>query len=330
VKRFRLTDPPEKRSIALFGAGLPAALCLSLAATAHAAPAAKTAEARLHAAWRASISSAALPGKGCFTAAYPSTAWSPVACTTAPHRLLLPAHGPSGFVVGNGNDYAAETATTISSAVASFPSIKGLKSETNDGSSNTYSLQLNSSYYISPVCQSAQDPANCRAWMQFAYSNPGGAFMEVWLIDYGFTCPSGWGQYVNDCVLNSNQVNVPTQTLAELADIQVSGAAVAGGNDTVKLTTSSKAYAVTMEDSVIDLAQGWNTAEYNIFGDGGGSQADFNTGTKITIKIQLKDGSTSAPVCENDGFTLETNNLGLDGCKAAGGKKPSISFTESN
>jgi hypothetical protein len=214
--------------------------------------------------------------------------------------------------------------------VASFPSITGLTSETNDGSSNTYSLQLNSSYYVSPVCQTATDPADCRAWMQFVYSNSGGAFMEVWLIDYGFTCPSGWGQYSNDCVLNSNQVNVPTQTLAELADIKVAGAAVAGGNDTVKLTTSSKAYAVTMADSVVDLAQGWNTAEYNIFGDGGGSQADFNAGTTIRIKVQVKDGSTTAPVCETDGFTLETNNLGLNKCRTTGGKKPSIMFSESD
>jgi hypothetical protein len=330
VKRFKHTASPQKRSLRFLGAALLGVLCLSVAAAAQAAPASKTAEARRHDAWRASISSSAVPGSGCFTAAYPSTVWTRVACSKAPHRLLLPAHGPSGFIVGNGNDYAAETATLISSAKASFPSIKGLTSETNDGSSNTYSLQLNSSYYVSPVCQSAQDPTNCRAWMQFAYSNPGGAFMEVWLIDYGFTCPSGWGQYVNDCVLNSNQVNVPTQTLAELADIQVKGSAVANGNDTVKLTTSNNAYAVTMADSVVDLAQGWNTAEYNIFGDGGGSEAVFNAGTTIDIRVQLKDGSTSAPICENDGFTLETNNLGLNKCKAMGGKKPSISFSESD
>jgi hypothetical protein len=227
VKRFKPTDLPKRRSMRFLGAGMSGVLCLSVAAAAQASPASKTAEGRLHDAWRASISGTAVPGNGCFTAAYPSTVWTRVACSKPPKRLLLPAHGPSGFVVGNGNDYAAETASLISSAAASFPSIKGLTSETNDGSSNTYSLQLNSSYYVSPVCQSATDPANCRAWMQFAYSNPGGAFMEVWLIDYGFTCPSGWGQYVNDCVLNSNQVNVPTQTLAELKDIQVKGSAVA-------------------------------------------------------------------------------------------------------
>jgi hypothetical protein len=105
---------------------------------------------------------------------------------------------------------------------------------------------------------------------------------------------------------------------------------VSGGNDTVKLTTSNNAYAVTLADSVVDLAGNWNTAEYNIFGDGGGSEAVFNAGTTIEVKIQLQDDSTNAPICENDGFTLETNNLGLDRCKATGGKKPSITFTESD
>ncbi|HTZ70759.1 MAG TPA: hypothetical protein VMB71_08940, partial [Acetobacteraceae bacterium] len=90
---------------------------LSMMGTAQAAPRARSVEARLAAAWRAAITGVAVPGQGCFTAEYPSTAWVRVACTKAPPGPFLPAHGPRGFVVGNGNDYAAETATPISSAV---------------------------------------------------------------------------------------------------------------------------------------------------------------------------------------------------------------------
>jgi hypothetical protein len=115
-----------------------------------------------------------------------------------------------------------------------------------------------------------------------------------------------------------------------LSGIEVSGAAVAGGDDTVKITAAKEAYAVTMPDSMIDLAGNWTTAEYNIFGDGGGSEAVFNTGTTIKVKIRLHDGSTNAPSCITDGFTLESNNLGLNTCKAAGGKTPSITFSESD
>jgi hypothetical protein len=334
VDMFQFAKLPKNRGIGTAAAGLLGALCLAVPGAAQAAPVAKTVEARLTEAWRTTMNGAAVPGQGCFTAEYPSTAWTQVACRKAPAGPFLPAHGPRGFVVGNGNDYAAQIATSISSAVGSFPSIKGLTDETNDGASDTYSLQLNSSYYVAPVCQGAKVPSECRAWMQYVYSNnapsDGAGFMEIWLINYGSTCPAGFGPYATDCYYNSNAVNVPNQTLAALADIKVSGAAAAGGNDTVKITTSKKAYAVAMPDSMIDLAGNWNTAEYNLFGDGGGSEAEFNPGTTIKVKIQLQDGSTSAPTCITDGFTLESNNLGLNMCKAAGGKKPSITFTESN
>lgn len=323
---------PGTRGIALLGTGISGVLCLFAAGAAQAAP--NTAEARLAEAWRTTIASKAVPGSGCFEAAYPSSVWTRVACSKAPSRPLLPAHGPSNFVVGNGNDFSAETGTPISRAIGSFPSITGLKSETNQGASDTYSLQLNSSYYVAPVCDGAQNPSQCRAWMQFAYSNnaptSGSAFMEVWLINYGSNCPKGWNGFTPDCYLNSNAVNVPNQKLSELKDIQVTGSTVSGGNDTVKITTAKKAYAVTLPDSVIDLAGNWNTAEFNLFGDGGGSEAVFNTGTKIKVNVHVKDGSTIAPTCITDGFTLESNNLGLNQCRTAGGTKPSITFSESD
>ena len=334
VQNCPLTKLPKWSAIGVRGASLSGVFCVCVTGAAQAAPMSHTAEARLIAAWHAAITTAAVPAQGCYTAEYPNTVWVRVGCVKAPDRPFLPAHGPRGFVVGNGNDYAAETNTPISSTVGSFPSIKGLKQESNEGASNTYSLQLNSSYYVSPACQRAQVPSQCRAWMQYVYSNnapsAGSAFMEIWLINYGPNCPAGWGPYATDCYYNSNAVSVPNQKLGVLGDIEVSGAAAAGGSDTVKITTSKKAYAVTMPDSRIDLAGNWTTAEFNLFGDGGGSEAEFNPGTKIQVKLQLQDGSTDAPTCITDGFTLESNNLGLNTCSAAGGKNPSITFSESN
>lgn len=331
MKHFEFAGHRKTRERGILVAGLAGVLCLSATIAAQAAAASKTVDGQLTEAWRAAIISTAVPGAGCFTADYPSTHWKRVACSKPPAGPFLPAQPPGGFVVGNGNDYSAETGTPISTAIGSFPSIRGLKSETNEGTSDTYSLQLNSSYYVSPVCQGAQDPSQCRAWMQYIYSNGGGAFMEVWLINYGSNCPSGgWISYFTDCFINSNQVNIPDQQLSALGDIKVSGTAASGGNDTVKVTISKKAYAVTIADSTIDLAGNWNTAEYNLFGDGSGSEAVFNPGTKIVVNVQLQDGSTNAPTCITDGFTLETNNLGLNRCRVAGGTKPSITFSESN
>jgi hypothetical protein len=163
VKLFQFASLSGKRSAGIVATSLSGALCLCATVAAQAAPASQTADAGLTEAWRAAITRTDVPGKGCFAAEYPGTVWIRVACTKASHRPLLPAHGPSGFIVGNGNDHAAETGVPISSAVGSFPSIKGLTQETNEGASDTYSLQLNSSYYVSPVCQGAQIPSECRA-----------------------------------------------------------------------------------------------------------------------------------------------------------------------
>src|SRR5580658_10437524 len=114
------------------GAGLAALFCLSAATAVQAAPASRTADRVFHTAWRAAISKSVLPGEGCFAAEYPGMDWKRVTCGNAPARPLLPASGPHSFVVGNGNDHAAETATPISTATGSFPSIKGLKNETDD------------------------------------------------------------------------------------------------------------------------------------------------------------------------------------------------------
>jgi len=309
-----------------------ALVCLFLAGAAQAAPGVNAAH--VHAAWRAAITSAAVPGKGCFTAAYPSTVWKQVACAKAPDRAYEPAHRPA---VGFGNDYAAVGTGSISSAVGSFPAITGLVKEKSGGVANQYSLQMNVPYFSSPTCQSSPYPPGCSAWQQFVFSQGGGktgtssAFMVYWLINYGPYCPSGWNQAALNCWINSAAVNVPRQKLATVSGLQLSGAAASGGNDTVKITTAKKAYAVSAPDSALDLAGSWTGTEFNILGDGAGSQANFNKGTNITVTVQMTDGSTKAPTCRtNDIFTYETNNLNLGACQAQGGQAPSITFTESD
>jgi hypothetical protein len=82
---------------------------------------------------------------------------------------------------------------------------------------------------------------------------------------------------------------------------------------------------------VVDLGTAWNSAEFNIFGDGGGSQAKFNKGSSITVEIGLRDGSKTAPTCQaDDGTTGETNNLTLGKCSTSGGSVPAVKFTEAN
>jgi hypothetical protein len=119
--------------------------------------------------------------------------------------------------------------------------------------------------------------------------------------------------------------------ITSLGKLTISGAAVAGGNDTVVFNNGTEAYSITGKDSVLDISAVWRQTEFNVVGNAGGSRADFNQGASVTVKLALSDGSTSAPSCvANAGSTGETNNLNLGKCSTSGGSTPFIEFTESN
>jgi hypothetical protein len=332
----------NRRAATAVAACLPVALVLCNATMARAAGPSHDEDAQARAAWRAVIAEKPVPGKGCFTASYPSRLWRQVACTAAPARRFLPRSGLAGLTVGDGNDYAAAAVggALLSETIGAFPTVKGVKSETGLTGANDYSLQLNSQFYTTKACKYANDPSQCLGWQQFVYSsNPnadgtGYGFMQYWLINYGSKCPTKgsvtWMSYSGDCYANSNAIVVPLQAITQLEHLKVTGKAVREGVDTFTLTTASDAYSVTGDDSVVYLAQSWNASEFNVIGDGDGSEADFNSGASVTVKISLKDGLKTAPACESEaGTTAETNNLNLGTCKASAASN-SVEFTESN
>ena len=116
-----------------------------------------------------------------------------------------------------------------------------------------------------------------------------------------------------------------------MGEEKFSGSATSGGNDVAIFTDGSTAYTFSAKDSVLGLGTAWDQAEFNVVGNAGGSKADFNSGSSVTVKIAATDGSTSAPTClKNGGTTGETNNLTLKTCTATSGSTPYIQFTESN
>jgi hypothetical protein len=294
------------------------------------------AEIQAHEAWGAAIAEMPAPEEGCFRASYPATTWTEVACVNAPKRPYLPhRNGARSQTVGDGNDFAAVTSGITLSAVGAFPKVTGVTSETGyGGQPNTYSLQLNSGFMKNAACDNAANPSNCLSWEQFVYSSSSqAAFMQYWLIGYGPKCPSDkWFSYGGkDCYTNSRAVTVPQFPITSLQTLEEHTKAVLNGNDTFVLTAGTEAYRTSGKDSVVYLATTWTQSEFNVVGDGGGSQAKFNKGSSVTVGITLDDGSTTAPVCQpNDGTTGETNNLNLGKCSVAGGKSPSIKFIESN
>ena len=284
--------------------------------------------------YNATMSRVPVPKKGCFKSSYPSTTWVEVPCGTPPERPYPQASGRQPEIVGNGNDFSAQvTSGTISQATGSFDSITGLTSESDGGNNNSYSLQLNTNASLNPtLCQGAKTPSQCSGWQQFVYSSSGYAFIQYWLLNYGNACPSGWNTYYSDCWRNgTNGAPVSAHPITNLAQLRLTGTADAGGTDTVIMSTPNGDANAANQDSLLDLAKGWNAAEFNVFGDCCGSQANFNGGVTMVVRTSVDNGTKNAPTCTATGYTGETNNLTLvPPCSTVGGASPAIVFKESD
>jgi hypothetical protein len=290
--------------------------------------------------WRAGMARVPLPKSGCFTSAYPGTAWHEVPCTTVPLRPYMPARGPRPTTVGNSNDVSAETGTTIiSAAVGSFDSVTGVTSETGqvNGSggqvANTFSLQVNTNLFTTSACNGAATPENCKGWEQFIFDNLGAAYIQYWLLNYGPNCPANW-QFVPglaSCYANgAHQVAVPRQVITNLAALSVTAEANVAGNDEIIVSTGSELYAAGNPTSILNMFPNWIVAEFNVFGDCCSSQANFNSGSTIVVRTAVDSGSLKAPTCSPEGYTAETNNLSFANPPVAEmGTWPAVVFTES-
>jgi hypothetical protein len=358
-----------KNRIGLVAAVLMAVAGFATASFAQAADSAEAdrAEAQAKETWKEIIHSKQAPRAGCFEASYPSTEWVEVECMApSAYRSALPSRLD---VLGNGADYVAQAPSghLFSKVVGSFPSVTGVTSEKSVGVAafggggilgpNEYTLQINTNFFHSAACGNF---TSCIAWQQYvmstntpvsltssALTNDTEVFIEYWLIDYGSstraTCPSG---FVNagadasgpgvDCVQNTPAALIASGQLpiTDLSQLTISATANAGGTDAATVTFGGRAFTATVADSKTDIASGWKQAEFNVVGNAGGSRAQFNTGSKITAKVAVTDGSTTAPTCISpsafDGTTGETNNLNAVSCTASSGTTPFIQFVESN
>jgi hypothetical protein len=233
------------------------------------------------------------------------------------------------------NEYSLQINSSFSSTTAACNGHSGCTVWQQFVYAPDYSV-INSSF--SSTTAACNGHSGCTVWQQFVYApdysvrGSAAVFMQYWLIGYGRRCPSGWGSDgAGDCYKNSAAATAPDVPATQLANVKLTGGVTAGGNDTVVFTNGTTAYSSSGKDSVLYLAQVWKEAEFNVVGNAGGSEAQFNSGSSITVKVAVSDGSTAAPSCvANSGTTGESNNLNLGSCTASSGTNPSIQFTESN
>lgn len=275
--------------------------------------------------WHRSLINTPVPRGGCFQAQYPKIAWREVHCVKPPQIPMPPKRGALPDTVGNGNDYSAQVSGQLLSVIGSFQTANTTgesgftyQSPTTQVA-NAYTLQINSNFFGSssapaPACSGTANPASCQGWQQYIYSSKsaGEAYMQYWLINYGNSCPSGWTSYSGSCYRNSTQaIPVSLIPVTSLAQTSMTGSVTAGGDDRLDLATGGTHYVVTSPDSIVGLAKYWTTAEFAVVGDCCSSSANFNPGTTLAITTTVHNGTTSAPTCELEGFTGETNNLSM-------------------
>ena len=313
-------------------------------------------------AWRRASVSTPPPTKGCFSKSYPSTTWTPVPCSSTPHKRAsrspaAPAMGPRspkantssqmGGIAGNGTDWFAEVSgTTVQGVNGSFPSTSNITSEYDPQYSNradSYELQINSNAFASPWCTGY---SGCFGWQQFEYSSEevGGVFIEYWLFNYPpagtNSCPNGLNVWDSTtCHLIGSVTPVPAAPATELGDMELvvesNAAPRYSGQDWTAVFIGEDAYASSADASMLSLYQDWTEVEFNVVGDFNATEAVFNAGASITANVLI--GTATSPggtwlSCTHSWSeaTGEYNNLTLSATCDADQTGQYIQFTESD
>jgi len=311
--------------------------------------------------WRQTILRTARPRSGgCFVATFPATEWREVNCKATPPTKPFPPRGHGGVrfpntVGGSSGDFSAQVTGHITQGEGSFDSVTGVTSESSSSGANSYSLQLNTDFFTTSTCSTY---APCRGWEQFVYEGGGNGFIQYWLIQYGpqgTKCPTpisgscdgahvftdGWCPFTISgttdvyCARNAvNSASPPGEAATSLGILKLTGSAagVNGNADDEIAITAGSVFTAPGNNYFPDLGSQWQIAEFNVFGDGGGDEANFNTGSTLVVRTSVSSGTAAGPGCDQQSFTGETNNLTLVTLlpPVAHTGTPSLVFKESN
>jgi hypothetical protein len=320
-------------------------------------------------AWRSKMLKTPAPKSGCFHLAYPNTEWQEIPCRTAPD---IPYPMKARIVVtdvGGGNDFVAQVAGSISTAIGLFDARTNIN-ETGPGGANDFALQLNTNQFDTDRCTppattppTPQSPS-CKAWQQFIFSNfNNGGFIQYWLIgffdnraacstsvdaEHGGCCPSGWNTFkptaavpgAAGCYRNSPMTAPATPfitlTPSALTFLNLVGRVSAGSDSVLVATDTQNFYTGNGLGDILGLTNHWTGAEFNIVGDGNSHQATFSGDTTIDVRIDVEgEASCAMPAT---GLTAETNSLNIvpsnsGPCctwKSTNDREGGIAFTQSN
>jgi hypothetical protein len=301
--------------------------------------------------WRLQMQRVAIPAEGCYHASYPEMAWKKVECDDGTPRthLMASRQRPGSSRPQGARSYSiAQGHGLISIATGLFPaatvhgeeSILGIE-DPIDGP-NEYTLQLNTNN--DQATKACAGHAGCAVWEQFVYATDylhkgsGDVYIQFWLLNFGSKkCPAhfrsafsaGFNSF--DCYRTAKPTktpDIPPQRLGGGAAI-LSAVVSPNGTDAATLFYGSEIYTVAANDSILDISSVWNAAEFNILGDAGGTVAEFDPNTSVTVLLSFTDGTSTPPLCFPDLTTTgESSNLVPQSCQTGTNQLPFIEFTE--
>jgi len=189
------------------------------------------------------------------------------------------------------------------------------------------------------------------------YSSDGAAFIQYWLIKYGpngSTCPlprhSGCDGFVHSdgwcpfdlhngfvyCAVDaaSEPSGVTSKPLSAVGSLKLSGAATTGStNDSIIFTDSGMPHGATGDNRFPDMGSQWQQAEFNVFGNGNGSQVSFSSGANLRVRNEVLSGTNAKPGCSLRSYTGESSNLTLSNTppgSASPTPAPALVFDQKN
>jgi hypothetical protein len=267
---------------------------------------------------------------GCFTAVYPSANYKEVSCgkPTTLHSIITKERP---LVTENSTgDYVTTYSTALSAVQGTLLSVENVNSVTGFGNvSQEFNLQINteSSFPASgagQICSTSKN-ANCTGWLQFVYDSGGSINIQSWAINYG-ACSSSFNLSGPQSSCGNRtaffQLSGPLLKFSDLNGATLEGDVYADAStgqpfDRVELTVAGHNFLAVGAD-ISGARNNWRNVQFNVYGNSGGDQSVFNSGSLVSVQVIGSHAGTTPPTCGNIGAgdtTGESTNLTLMPCK---------------
>ncbi|MEH2466476.1 hypothetical protein [Nostoc sp.] len=290
--------------------------------------------------WRKALEASEPSGIGCFVADYPSTTFKKVRCEPPPSQARITTQQKRPLNVEKERpldvekytgDYVLQSTTPIYAAFGSLRKVENVTSTIGFGNvPGEFNLQINTETTLpgnasGSLCSQSKNP-NCNGWLQFVYDSGGSINIQSWGINYG-ECPSSLNLSgpQSSCGKRTAFFQLPPPLLkfSDLNGATLSAAlfkfpAYGPVTAVVKLYVNGHSYMTSGID-ITGAYGNWKNAQFNVYGNSGGDESIFNSGSLVSVELNVRTGSGSGNVtCSRIGegnTTGESTNLTLLPCE---------------